>query len=63
MGRWWAIDAPSLLLIMVGGFYLGLLGVFGFDAIDWAIGEGYKKAAFSIIGLATVWQFFRQRWV
>jgi uncharacterized membrane protein YuzA (DUF378 family) len=47
---------------MIGGFCLGLLGFFGFDLIGWAIGEGSKRAMFAIMGLATVWQFFRQRW-
>jgi len=57
-----AIDGPTLLIILIAGFYLGLLGIFGFDFIDWSIGDHYKRWIFALVGLSAVWQFTRQRW-
>jgi len=42
------------------GLYLGLIGVFGWDAAGDLLGA-YKNLAFMIIGLSAVWQLFRQR--
>ena len=58
----WAIDAPTLLLVLLGAIYLGLLGFFNFDAISWALGEGYRQLTFQVVGVAAVWQLLRQRW-
>ena len=43
-----AIDGPTLLIILIAGFYLGLLGIFGFDFIDWSIGDHYKRWIFAL---------------
>lgn len=57
-----AIDGPTLLLLLVAGFCLGLFGLFGFDAVAWAIGEQYKSLAYTLVGAAALWQLFRQPW-
>jgi uncharacterized membrane protein YuzA (DUF378 family) len=56
----WIIDFPTLVLIIVAGLYLGLIGVFGWDAAGDLLGV-YKNLVFMIIGLSAVWQIFRQR--
>jgi uncharacterized membrane protein YuzA (DUF378 family) len=40
----WFLDFSSLILIIAGGFQLGLLGLFGWDAAA-AIFGTYAKAA------------------
>jgi uncharacterized membrane protein YuzA (DUF378 family) len=56
----WLFDFSSLALIIAGGFKLGLLGLFGWDAAA-AIFGGHTKAAYSAVGISAVWQLLRQR--
>ena len=56
----WIIDCPTLILVIAAGLYLGLVGVFGWDAAGDLLGA-YKNLAFMVIGLSAVWQLFRQR--
>lgn len=57
-----AIDAPTLLLLLAGGLYLGLLGFFNIDLVVWLVGEQYKSHFYQAVGLAAAWQFCRQPW-
>jgi uncharacterized membrane protein YuzA (DUF378 family) len=56
----WLLDFPSLVLIIAGGFQLGLLGLFGWDAAA-AIFGAHTKAAYIAVGISAVWQLLRQR--
>jgi uncharacterized membrane protein YuzA (DUF378 family) len=56
----WLLDFPSLVLIIAGGFQLGLLGLFGWDAAA-AIFGTYAKGAYIAVGISAIWQLSRQR--
>lgn len=55
-----AIDFPTLVLILAAGLALGTEGAFGFSLFDWMFGA-HKLLAYDLIGLAAVWQLSRQR--
>jgi uncharacterized membrane protein YuzA (DUF378 family) len=56
----WAIDHSSMILIILGGFDLGIRGLFGIDIGEQYLGS-YAKAVYILIGIAAVWQLRRQR--
>lgn len=56
----WALDFPTLVLILAAGFELGSLGMFGFSLFGWALGS-WKLLAYDAVGLAAIWQLCRQR--
>ena len=48
----------SLLLVIIGAFNWGLLGLFGLDAVAWLLGGTSSiasRAVYTIIALAGVW--------
>jgi len=55
----WLIDFTTLVLILLGATYLGVVGLFGFDVFDYF--PGWRYIAYDIIGFAAVWQWSRQR--
>lgn len=57
----WAIDHPSMILIILGGIGLGLKGAFGVDISQQYLG-GHTNTFFVLIGLAAMWQLTRQRY-
>jgi uncharacterized membrane protein YuzA (DUF378 family) len=54
------IDFCTLVLIVAGGFQLGLQGLFEFDFTGWLFGS-WQKGLYDLIGFAAVWQLWRQR--
>jgi uncharacterized membrane protein YuzA (DUF378 family) len=58
----WAIDFPTLLLVLIGAIHLGVSGLFDVDLITKIMGQ-YARHTEILIGAAGVWQIFRQRWV
>jgi uncharacterized membrane protein YuzA (DUF378 family) len=58
----WAIDVPTLLVVIAAGLYVGLLGFFDFDAARWLFGP-YATYAFMIVGMSAIWQLGRQRYL
>jgi len=55
----WILDFPSLVLLIVAGFQLGLLGLFGWDAA--AVFGAHTNAAYIVAGISAVWQLFSGR--
>jgi uncharacterized membrane protein YuzA (DUF378 family) len=58
----WAIDFPTLLLVLFGAIHLGVVGVFDVDLITKIMGE-YARLTDILIGVAGIWQISRQRWI
>ena len=56
------IDFLSLVLIIAAGFQIGLQGFFGWNTIKWLFGR-YETLVYDLIGLASVWQLCRQRFL
>jgi uncharacterized membrane protein YuzA (DUF378 family) len=56
----WAIDHPSMIMIILGGIDLGLKGAFGIDIAHQYLG-GYTNTAYVLVGIAAIWQLKRQR--
>ena len=56
----WLIDFPTLVLIIIGGFDLGVLGFFGFDAATARL-DPYARIAYMAVGTSAVWQLMRQK--
>jgi uncharacterized membrane protein YuzA (DUF378 family) len=55
-------DYPTMILILMGGgIYVGIVGLFKFDVLEWAFGQRAWIAQ-SAIGISAVWQTLRQRW-
>ena len=55
-----ATDQLTLVIILVAGICIGLLGLLGLDVVTWAGGEDYKHLVYDVVGVAAVWQLFRQ---
>ncbi len=52
------LNKTALLLVIVGAFNWGLLGLFGFDAVAWLFGGQaalISRIVYTIIGIAGVW--------
>jgi uncharacterized membrane protein YuzA (DUF378 family) len=58
----WAIDFPTLLLVLFGAIHLGFVGVFDVDLITKIMGQ-YARHTDILIGVAGIWQISRQRWI
>jgi uncharacterized membrane protein YuzA (DUF378 family) len=58
----WAIDLPTLVIVIAAGLDIGLLGFFNFDAARWLFGR-YATYAFMIVGMSAIWQLTRQRYL
>ena len=56
----WAIDHPTMILIILGGLHLGIKGAFGVDLAEKYLGS-YTDAVYVLTGLAAIWQLRRQR--
>jgi uncharacterized membrane protein YuzA (DUF378 family) len=56
----WAIDHPSMILIILAGINLGLKAAFGIDLVERYL-SNYSHITYEIVGLAAVWQLTRQR--
>jgi uncharacterized membrane protein YuzA (DUF378 family) len=56
----WAIDHSSMILIILGGLYVGIRGALGVDLAPKYFGS-FEHIIFILIGLSAVWQFARQR--
>ena len=54
------ISKTVLILIIIGGFNWGLVGVFNFDLVAFLFGEmsSLTRMVYIIIGLASVWAAF-----
>jgi uncharacterized membrane protein YuzA (DUF378 family) len=51
------IDALTLVMVLAGATYLGVLGVFGFDMLSvWPELRGF---VYSLIGASALWQWGR----
>jgi uncharacterized membrane protein YuzA (DUF378 family) len=58
----WGLDFSTLILLLFGGAELGLKGAFGFSPVGWLLGP-WTPTVYLVIGLAAVWQFFRQKFI
>ena len=56
------IDLPTLVLVLLGAADVGSVGILGVDMISKIAGQ-YARTIEVMIGLAAIWQFFRQRWL
>jgi uncharacterized membrane protein YuzA (DUF378 family) len=56
----WAIDHPSMILIILAGINLGLKAAFDIDLVERYL-NGYSHITYEIVGLSAVWQLTRQR--
>jgi uncharacterized membrane protein YuzA (DUF378 family) len=56
----WAIDHPSMILIILAGINLGLKAAFDVDLVERYLGD-YSHITYEIVGLAALWQLTRQR--
>jgi uncharacterized membrane protein YuzA (DUF378 family) len=54
------VDFLTLVLILAAGLQLGLQGFLGWDAAGHLFGDR-ERFAFMLVGVAAVWQIFRQR--
>jgi uncharacterized membrane protein YuzA (DUF378 family) len=55
------IDLPTLMIVLLGGLYLGLLGAFNVDFLQMFMGGMGARLVYAAIGLSALWQFSRQR--
>jgi uncharacterized membrane protein YuzA (DUF378 family) len=55
------LDFTTLLLILAAGFELGTESVFGVSWLGWVFG-GWRPEVYAVIGAASLWQLFRQRY-
>ena len=52
------IDKLAVLLVTVGALNWGSVGLFGFDAVSWALGGSgalLARIVFTLVGIAGVW--------
>ena len=52
------IDKLAVLLVTVGALNWGSVGLFGFDAVSWALGRSgalLTRIVFTLVGIAGVW--------
>jgi uncharacterized membrane protein YuzA (DUF378 family) len=57
------IDLPTLLLVLFGGIYVGLMGAFQIDILQMALGGVGARLIQAAIGLSAIWQITRQRFI
>ena len=52
------VNKVTLLLLVVGGFNWGLIGLFGFDLVAALFGEMtmLSRAVYTLVGVSAVWQ-------
>jgi uncharacterized membrane protein YuzA (DUF378 family) len=55
------LNMVALLLIIIGGFNWGLVGLFNFNVVGAIFGETAARVIYVIVGLAAIWAltFFR----
>jgi uncharacterized protein len=53
-----ALNAVTLLLLIVGGLNWGLVGLFGFDLVAAIFGDGsaLSRIVYILVGLSALWQ-------
>ena len=53
-----ALNAVTLLLLIVGGLNWGLVGLFGFDLVAAIFGNGsaLSRIVYILVGLSALWQ-------
>lgn len=62
------LDITAAILVIIGALNWGLVGLFGFDGIDYLFGRTWlDRAIYIAIGLAALykivnWQTIKQRW-
>ena len=56
----WAIDHSSMIMVILGGLYLGVKGAFGIDLAQNYL-HSFENIVFVITGASAIWQFARQR--
>lgn len=52
------LDRLSLILVIIGAFNLGSIGIFSFDFISWLFGgqtATVSRIVYTLIGLAGIW--------
>lgn len=52
------LDKLAILLVTVGAFNWGSIGLFGFDFVSWALGGSgslLTRIVFTLVGIAGVW--------
>jgi uncharacterized membrane protein YuzA (DUF378 family) len=51
------LDRIALLLVIIGAFNWGSIGLFGFDLVSWIFGSGalMSRIIFTLVALAGVW--------
>ena len=54
------VDFLTLLLILIAGFELGSIGLFGFSLLTW-VSDRWHIYMYDAIGFAAAWQLLRQR--
>jgi uncharacterized membrane protein YuzA (DUF378 family) len=59
--EWKLVDLPTLILVILGGLYVGSLGVLNVDILQMTLGGMGARLIQGLIGLSAVWQFFRQK--
>ena len=61
------IDKIALILIIIGAFNWGSIGIFGFDIVGWIFGGQLavmSRIIFTIVGIAGLWSLsllFREK--
>lgn len=61
------MDKFALTLLIIGGLNWGLVGIFGFDLVAWALGgQGsvFARIVYILVALAAIWaipMLFRSR--
>ncbi len=61
------MDKLALTLMIIGGLNWGLVGIFGFDLVAWALGgQGsiFARIVYILVALAAIWcipMLFRRR--
>ena len=58
VARMYIVNKVTLLLLVVGGFNWGLIGLFGFDLVAALFGEMtmLSRAVYTLVGVSAVWQ-------
>lgn len=57
MARMNALDWIVWVLVVIGGLNWGLVGIFGFNLVDWAFGTGsvISSIIYVLVGLGAIW--------
>ena len=52
------LDRIALLLVIIGAFNWGSIGLFGFDIVSWLFGgqaDLISRIVYTIVGLSAIW--------